>query len=221
MSLAMLMGRQSSQAFDVDSVVGIPDVPPIEELLRSLRQRNPEVLSADAAIEASSHHVRSVRSTLFPRIDVTGGYQITSNRNDAGFLLENRSNGWVTGVTFRYDLFRGNADAQAIERAGVERLRRQLERDELVADLSNRLLQVHARYQQGRQLLALERTSMEAAERNARIAMDRLRAGTLASIDARQSLLTVLDVAQRLTQTEYETHIAAIEALRLAGLVLR
>jgi len=100
-------------------------------------------------------------------------------------------------------------------------MRQQLTRDELLADLASRLAQVYTRYQQGLTLIGLEQQSLAAAERNAVVSMERLRAGTISSIDARQSVLSVLDVAQRLTQTEYETHIAAIEALRLAGLVLR
>jgi len=220
-SLVMLMGRDVASAIEVDTTWSLPTVPPLVELLAMLRTRNPEVTAADAAVEASSHHVRSVRSALLPRVDVTSGYQFTNNRNDAGFLLENRSNGWVAGLNFRYDLFRGFADAQAIERAQVERQRQQLTRDELAADLASRLAQVYTRYQQGQRLAVLEQQSLAAAERNALVAMERLRAGTISSMDARQSLLSVLDVAQRLAQTEYETHIAAVEALRLAGALLR
>lgn len=219
--LNQLLGRPADANYVVDTVHSGMPLPELVELQVLVRRRNPNVVAADKAVEATSHHVRSMRSALYPRVDATGGYQYTNNRNDAGFLLENRSMGWVVGLNFRYDLFRGFSDAVAIEQAEVDRRRAQLQREEIITDVEMRLSQAYRRYTDGVSLLALEQRTMQAAEKNATVALERLRAGTVSSIDARQTLLSVLDAGQRLATVEYESLLAAVEALRLAGVLLR
>lgn len=220
-ALSALLGRGPLQDIVVDTSMAVPAVPPYAELDADLMRRNPEVLAAERQSEAASSFIRSVDAALFPRLDATGGYQFTRNSNDAGFLLENRTNGWVVGLQLRYDIFNAFNDERASQRARLDKQRQELETQELVANLRSRLVQGYGRYEMGNALVALERTTLGAAATNARIAVERLRAGTITSVDARQAVLTVLESATRLTTAETETALAATEVLRLAGRIVR
>lgn len=215
--LNTLMGRRPTEVFDVDSMVRIPVLPALAELEADLARRNPDVLALERQIEAASSHVRATDAAFFPRIDATGGYQYTNNQNDAGFLLSNRSNGWSAGLTLRYDLFRGFEDQLASERARLDVQRLELAAVERRNDLLNRLVQSYQRYDQARRLLEIERASYAAAERNATVALERLRVGTITSLDVRQTLLSLVDIGARVARFEYEAVVAATEALRLSG----
>lgn len=220
-SLNVMIGRGTTDSTSADTTLRGITLPPLDTLRVDLMARNPELLSAMREAESASHHVRMVDAALYPRIAAQAAYQYTNNQNDAGFILSNRTNGWNVGLTLQYNLFNGLADDVASQRARLDAERARLSADELRTQLDERLVTAWRRYDRALRTVDLERTSYAAAERNARVAIEQLRVGTITSVEARQAEQTLLDVSARALQVEFDAYLAAIECLRLAGRLVR
>lgn len=220
-TLNRLMARKPMDPLDVDTTLDVPTLPSLDSLQTELERQNYDVLAAERQLEAASLHVREVDSRFFPQVAANLGYSYTNNKSDAGFLIENRQLGWNVGVNFSYNLFNGFTDKLDAEKARVDAERQRLMVQDIRADQLNRLAQTYRRYEQGKALMDVEQASLTAAQRNAGIAVDKLRLGLITSIEARQTLQTLLEIGARLAQVEFETRVAGIEALRLAGRLLR
>ena len=76
-------------------------------------------------------------------------------------------------------------------------------------------------YQATGELLEIQRSSYQAAERNAVVALEKLRVGSITPLEVRQTFLTLLEVGQQLARLEYQQRLAATEVLRIAGRLVR
>ncbi len=216
-ALNTLLARDPATAFDATADLAIPAMPTRDEIISSIDKTNPDVLAAEHAMAAASAHVREATSTFMPTIAAVGGYQFTRNTAEAGFLLENISNGWNVGLTFRWNLFNGLADQLERERRTVINERMRLDYDAIRNDLIGLADRTLRSYQAAGELLDIQRASYTAAERNARIALEKLRVGTITPLEVRQTFQTLLEVGENLARLEYDQRLAATEVLRIAG----
>jgi outer membrane protein TolC len=216
-ALNTLLARDPSTSFDATADIVIPPMPSRDEIITSIDKTNPDVLAAEHAMAAASAHVREATSTFMPTIAAVGGYQFTRNTAEAGFLLENISNGWNVGLTFRWNLFNGLADQLERERRTIINERMRLDHQAIRNDLVGLADRTLRSYQAAGELLDIQRASYTAAERNARIALEKLRVGTITPLEVRQTFQTLLEVGENLARLEYDQRLAATEVLRIAG----
>ncbi|MFN5875973.1 MAG: efflux RND transporter permease subunit, partial [Ignavibacteria bacterium] len=216
-ALRAAMAVADANSIVVDTVLSMPTLSPLEALLDSLSKRSPDIVSAELAVDAAKARERELTASFWPRVDLTGGYQYTNNTTEAGFILDNRTTGWNAGLTLRYNLFRGQADKAASELAQVETLRREILVGEALREQRSRLQQAYERYRQGTGMIAIELSSLEAAQRNAAAALVSYEEGLITDVEVRQAQQTVLDVAVRIAQIEFDVFVSAAEALRISG----
>ncbi len=220
-TLNRLLARPVDQAFDVDTVMSLPTIPPLDTLQRDVATMNPELIAAQRDMAAASFHVKEVDAAFYPRISAVGGYQYVNNQADAGFILQNRTNGWTAGLQLSMNLFNGLYDAAESEKARLDQERQQLQVRDVSLDLQTRLVQAYRRYEQGRAMLTIERESYAAAQRNATIAVEKLRLGSITSLEVRQTQQSLLEIGAQLARLQYEIAVAATEILRLSGRIVR
>lgn len=220
-TLNALLGRQPRQPLTVDTSLAIPSLPSLDSLERAASARNPDVLAAERDVEVAAAQVREADAAFMPRLALNAQYQYTNNSTDAGFILENRTNGWNVGVVGSWNLFNGFSDKYRSDVARVDVEVRRLAVSDIRLQTLARLNQAYTRYEQGIALQQIERASYQAAQRNAQVALEKLRLGTLRDIEVRQTQLTLFEIGERLARIEYETLVAATEAMRLSGALVR
>lgn len=220
-TLNTLLARPVETPFDVDTVVAIAPVPPLDSLQRDVLAMNPDIIAAQRSLAAASYHVQEVDAAFYPKLSAVGGYQYANSVNDAGFILNNRTNGWTAGLAFSMNLFNGLYDKAESEKARLDEQRQQLSVLSLQLDLGSRLAQAYRRYEQGKAILSIEQESYEAAKRNAAIAVEKLRLGSITSLEVRQTQQTLLEIGAQLARLQYEIGVAATEIMRLSGRIVR
>lgn len=220
-TLNSLLGRMPRQPLTVDTTLVIPTLPTLDSLERAAQARNPDVLAAERDVEVASAQVREADAAFMPRIALNAQYQYTNNSTDAGFILENKTNGWNVGAVGSWNLFNGFSDKYRSDVARVQLESQRLAVEDIKLQTLSRLNQAYTRYEQGIELQRIERASYDAAQRNANVALEKLRLGTLRDIEVRQTQLTLFEIGERLARIEYETLVAATEAMRLSGALVR
>jgi len=84
-----------------------------------------------------------------------------------------------------------------------------------------RIDRTYRSYQTMTELYRIYRESYDDALKNANVALQSLRVGTVSALQVRQALLSVLQTGEQLTQTTYQKQLAATELLRLTGTLIR
>ena len=220
-ALSVLIARDPADTFAVDAGLAMPQLDDPAVLEAAMLERNPELLAAEQQVQAARAEERQASASLWPRIDAVGGYGMTNNSTEAGFILENRTTGWNAGLQMRFNLFRGFADEQAQELARVETLRRRAEIDDLRSRMRGELASSIDRYRTGERLLVLERSTLAAARANTDVVLESYRQGLVSDLDVRQAQQSLVEITTRMAQLEFEVYSSAIEALRLSGRLVR
>ena len=219
--LNTLLGREPSTPFEIEDDIEIPTLPARDELYDEIDRANPDVIAARYAISAASAHVREATATFMPQIAVQGAYRLNRNTSDGGFFLENLSNGPSIGLTFQWNIFNGMADRYERERRLILEQRAVVNVAAIRNDLHGMADRTLPSYQETGELLEVQRSSYQAAERNANVGLEKLRVGSITPLEVRQTFLTLLEVGQQLARLEYQQRLAATEVLRLAGRLVR
>jgi outer membrane protein TolC len=219
--LNTLLGRDPATQFTVSDTMVMPELPPQPQAQSSIDRTNPDVLAAQHALAEASAHVAEVTATFLPRIAVQGAYQVTRNTSDAGFLLQNRSNGAYVGATLQWNLFNGLNDAYDRQLAKLDEERSRISIDAIRNDLRgqiDRAYRTHAALQEQRRI---QQASLAAAERNASVALEKLRIGSVTPLEVRQSLLSYLEAAEGVARLAYQDRLVHVEILRLQGALVQ
>ena len=219
--LNTLLGRDPAITFDVEDDLVIPKLPDRATLFDEINSANPDVIAARYSIAAASAHVREATATFLPEIAVQGAYRLNRNTSDGGFFLENLSNGPSVGVTFQWNIFNGLADRYERERRLILEQQAELNVDAIRNDLQGLADRTLRNYRATGELLEIQRASYAAAEKNANVALEKLRVGTITPLEVRQTFLTLLEVGQQLARLEYQQRLAATEVLWIAGRLVR
>lgn len=219
--LNTMLGRDPATSFTVSDSMTMPDLPQQLAVLADIDRTNPDVLAAQHALAEASAHVAEVTANFMPRIALQGAYQITRNTSDAGFLLQNRSNGAYFGATLQWNLFNGMNDVYDRQLARLDEERSRISIDAIRNDLRgqiDRAYRSHAALQEQR---SIQQASLVAAQRNAGVALEKLRIGTVTPLEVRQSLLSYLQAAEGEARLAYQDRLVHVEILRLQGALVR
>lgn len=215
--LLSVMNYPVQDTVNVPLIFDIPTVPPQAELLTVLAQQNPDVVAAVFREQVAEQQAREAGSLYWPRLIAQGGYQYTNNTAQAGFILENQTMGWNIGLALQYNIFNGFRDSRAHERALVAKEQQRLQTLDAINLATTQLVQAYRTLEQGKELLALEQTSYDAAQKNAQVALEQYTLGMNTDLEVRQTQQSVIEIGNRIARLQFETYTATVEVLRLSG----
>jgi len=79
----------------------------VDELLEKALSTNADYLLARNAVTDGELNMKLTKSTMMPRLDLTGGYNYSKTNFEGNFIESSRSLGWNAGLTFSFDIFDG------------------------------------------------------------------------------------------------------------------
>ena len=174
-ALATAAGLPVQTALELEP---LPEAPPValpytaEELLKAMREHRPDLIAAQAQVEAARGDVRAARALGRPTLELAA----TTSR---AYFLSDRptSDSYNVGLNLRIPLFHGFAERAARAQAQAELGRAEAVRDGLVQDASLALWQARADYNAAGETSASAQTAAESATQALEIARARYEAG--------------------------------------------
>lgn len=216
-----LLGRPVSTAFTVGD-----DIPPaaaltLADIRNTALSRNTALRTAELNRDMARLDLDAIRSLHYPSLSLNLGYTLSHSTSEAGLVLSNRSHGPTYGLTLGWTLFDGfNVQRQA-ENATMTIDIRALEIEQLRAAIESDIQTAYTNFEMNRNLLQLEEDNLAAARRNAEIAAERLRVGTITSIELREIQRDLLEAESRIITARYQTRLAETQLLMLSGRLLQ
>lgn len=220
-NLNELLGRNVNEDFNVEDTIIIKKDFSFDDLLQTALERNSELLIARQNKTLADVNLRLARSDWFPTFNLTAGYSYTKLEAEAGFLKSNLSNGFNYGVTASWNLFDGLNTSRAIQNADINIEINKTALNQTEENVKANLFASFKSYKNSLILVELEIENLESVKENVDIALERLRLGTLTSLEFRETQKRLLESQSRLLQAQYEAKLTETDLLKISGLLVK
>ncbi|HSP89116.1 MAG TPA: TolC family protein [Ignavibacteriaceae bacterium] len=189
----------------------------LEDLFLTAKEKNSRLRIAEENKTVSDLEISLARSEIFPRISLDAGYDFSKSQSETGLLHINRNHGFNYGITASLNIFNGLTTRQNIENAEINFKNSELLYNEVVQLVEADLYNSYNRYENSRQIVALEKENLAAAEENLDIALERLRLGNITPLEFRETQIDFFNAKSRLVAAQFEAKSAETQLLRLSG----
>lgn len=218
-----MMGTDNveQQFMAADTTISFNPMLSKSELFDNMMKVNAVLLLTEKNKLLGELDLKTLQSRNYPYLRLNGGYGFTHFDYNKGSLSKQRNWGPSVGVTLGFDIFDGFNRSREQKNARIRISSRELlvERQKLMlqSDFANMWLA----YQNNILLTNLEKESLENAQINYEIAMDRYKLGDLSGILLREAQVGLLQAEQRLLTAQYNTKLYEISLLQISGKIVR
>ena len=188
-----------------------------QQLLDSALQQNTVLLLVGKNKTLSELELKNLQSRNYPYLRLNAGYGFTHYNYNSGTLDRQRNWGPTAGLTLGYTLFDGFNRSREQKNAKITVQNRELEVAQSKLALQSDFASMWMAYQNNMELTNLEIESLENAELNYEIAMERYKIGDLSGLELREAQNSLLEAEQRLLTAQYNTKLYEISLLQISG----
>lgn len=216
-ALNVLLARPDSLSFDVEDSIPLAPPPPFEGLRKAALEGSPAIRQAGLTRALASAGLREYTGGLFPQVGVTAGYNYGLNEAEYGLVRSNEALGWNYGINVRLNIFDGFRLPDDYRIARRELAKADLLVEDARSRVESSLSEADGAYRASLEILELETANLALARENVGIGMERLRLGTIASLELRAAQEQYVAAETRLVSARFQSKRAETELMRLAG----
>lgn len=193
----------------------------IEEIMVNAAGRNKMLELANKNITLANLTIDQWKSNKYPTLEINGGYNFNRLNAEIGLLKFNQNAGFSFGLTGRWNLFNGFNNKREIQVAKLNLDSQKLQKEQIWSDLRSSIQTYYNIYENANKMIAQEEKSIIIAQRNLDITSEKMRIGTITSIELRQAQVNLIDTEFRKIMAENDSRLAMLELLRLSGGLLQ
>ncbi len=187
------------------------------QLFADMMEYNTSLMLVEKNKVLSELDLKILQSRNYPYLALNGGYGFSHFNYNKSTWDRQRSWGPNIGITLGYNIFDGFNKSREQKNAQITIDNRQLEIERHKLALQSDFSIMWMAYQNNILLTNLERESLENAQINYEIAMDRYKLGDLSGILLREAQVSLLEAEQRLLTAQYRTKLYEISLLQISG----
>lgn len=209
------------------SIVFNPDLS-YAELLESTLDLNTglQIAKKNQVISELDHKI--IASRAYPYLNLSSSYNYSYRGLGSGTISDygevqlnnQQTRGMNYGLTLGMDIFDGYNRKREKANALIEVENRILRFQEIEQEIKADLLTVFYAYENNLRLVEMEEENLNVARENLEIALERYRLGALSGIELREVQKSLLDAEERLISIKYQTKLAEISLLQIAGKIM-
>lgn len=208
--LNQLLVRDLQTDFTVADTIIVDDKISLVETLNSAASQNPTILAAEINKRLAEINFKQVRSTRYPQIGVTTGYNFSNSRSPSGFAQMQNAQGLNYGLTATVNLFDGFNQNRLEKNAKIQIENSALAFERAKLNVQTQINTLYTTYQSGLELTRLGRINVEVARRNLEITLDKYRLGNITTLEVRQAEENHVNAQVNYFAAQYQSKIAEI-----------
>lgn len=214
-----IMARNPEFDFEVSTS---KDIEPFSftDIYTQVENRNKMLQMADKNIQISQLNIKQWEANKYPVIDLNGGYNFSRLNAEIGILKFNQNAGVSGGLTARWNIFNGWNNKREIQIAKLNVETGKLAKEQLNLTLKSDVLSIFNTYTYANRMIGQEEQNINIAQQNLDITSEKMRVGTINSLELRQAQLNLIDANFRKISAMFESKMAALELMRLSGALL-
>jgi len=215
-NINFLMGNNIEASFTLDTFK-VDEVKELEKLREDARNNNSSILRAVSNKQISEYDKKLVLSTFFPRISLTGGYTISGQEADAGFILLNQSNGVSGTLSFNWNLYNGKQDEINRQNAELAIKMNEITEEQLRQQIDLNILNNYDTYTRRLEILKFEKENLATAQLNFERTQELFNTGLATSLELRQAQINLNASEIKIIEAELDTIQSLIDLKILSG----
>ncbi len=219
-SLYNAMGLDPGGELELEDVLSSPiAIPGLEQAMDEASKNRPEILKADADIQAARFRVRAEEANYFPTLSAHGSYNWANGSTSMGTFKIDVQDSWNTGVLLSLPLFEGGttqgkvgearADLRALEAQG------QAFRRSVLIELN----QAYADIESAAARISVMESLLKKADESLELAQGRYAAGVGTYIEITDAQVASVNAETDHVQALYDYQLAAARFFKAMGRV--
>ena len=219
--LNLLLGRNITINFTVDTNISFDLVFEYQNLLEKAKNHNIEMLKVSKSIELSNFDIKINKSNLYPSLNFSSSYGFNKSDNDATFMFADQlSKGLNAGISLNWNLFDGGNTKTRIQNAKIVADNLQVQKDQILNELERNVANSLEIYNNALFILKAEAKNVKTNKRNFSRTEEQFKLGQITSIEFRQAQVNLLNAQSNLNLAKYDAKNAELKLLQLTGELL-
>lgn len=219
--LNLLLGRNVSTDFTIDTNVSFNLVVELQALLEKAKEHNIEMQKVNKSIELGNFEIQINKSNLYPSLSFNSSYGFNKSDNDDTFnYSEQLSKGIHAGISLNWNIFDGGNTKTRLQNSKIYADNLQVQKEQILNDLERNVSNALEIYTNSLFILKSEEKNVETNKRNFSRTEEQFKLGQITSIEFRQAQINLLNAQSNLNQSKYEAKNAELKILQLTGELL-
>ena len=223
--LNVILGRNISLDFEVDTAVTYTIDLTYENLLNSAKTNNAILLQAEKNVELSNYDLKINNSFWMPNIGINGAYgwnnlNVDTDTGNAFSLASQTSTGLNAGVNLSWNVFDGGATKTRVQNAKIAIDNSNIQKEQIEQDLERNVANAWETYQNSLFILQAEQKNVDTNKRNFSRSEEQFKLGQIISVEFRLAQVNLLNAVNNYNRAKYTAKIAELRLLQLGGMVL-
>jgi len=216
-NLNLLLAQPPETAFYVDDSMTISDQYKKEDLVKTVVNRNYSLLFIEKNIHVAGYSVQEYQSLRYPRLGINAGYDFIKNENKAGFSLFNQTSGLSAGVGLTWNIFDGFNTNRQIKNTKLVYTSAVQQYEYAKNSLNVILLNAWRKFENAKEILALEEENIMLAKENMDIALERFKLGASTIIELKEAQNSYEESSVQVITARYNARLAEVQLMKLNG----
>lgn len=205
-----------------DSVIVIDDKISIDQslVLESIKNAlptNPQYIAAATQISINQLIEKETAALRTPTLRATTGFNISSNKSAAGFILLNQSYGPFVGINLSVPIYNGSVFKRQSQVAAINTRSAKLQQETVALNLETSAVKTFNAYSNALSQLQTEKDNYALSGQLLDLVMQKFELAQATIIDVRQAQQSFENAGYRLVNLQYTAKIAEIELNRLVS----
>jgi outer membrane protein TolC len=183
--------------------------------VRSRLSTNPQVIAAQQQVRINEIVEREIAAVRYPSIRASTGYNLTSAKSGAGFILLNQSYGPFVGVNLSVPIYNGSISKKQQQIAEINTRSSKTVYDNLLLDYETGAVRTYQAYTNSLSQLKMESENFTLSQQLLDLISKKFELGQATIIDVKQAQQSFENASYRLINLTYTAKIAEVELKRL------
>ncbi len=217
-NLNLLLGRDVSTDFAVDTTLNYANHLTLETLLTNSKENNVILLQQESALKNTLYDVKSIGANAIPKLSVNGTYGWNQNRLGAlSFIDQANSVGTNLGATLSWNIYDGGSTRVRKQNSKIAVTNQTINLEKEKLNIERNLNNAWTAYQTALFVKDAQEKNLQTAQTNFDRSQDQYKLGQITNIDFRQAQLNLLNAQLALNQAKYFAKNAELFLLQISG----
>jgi outer membrane protein len=185
--------------------------------VRKYLSENPLVVAQQQQIHINELVEKEAKAAMYPTLRASTGFNLSSQKSAAGFILLNQSYGPFIGLNLAVPIYVGSTLRKQQQVAGINTRSAKAVYENLLLDYETGALKTYQAYSSIIEQLILERESFKLSQQLLDLITQKFELGNATIIDVKQAQQSYETASYRLINMSYTAKVAEIELNRLAS----
>lgn len=217
-NLNVLMGRNVTEIFSIDTTVNYEVLYTMDTLMLRAKEENIRLLSTQKALELSEFDIKLFQTNRIPTIGLSGSYAWSSTHyNEKNEMEMQTLLGPQAELSLTWNIFDGGRTKTGVQNARIAAETSSVQQEQTNKQVERDVINAYTTYKNSLFVRQAEKANLTTNQRNFDRSAEQYQLGQLTSVEFRQAQLNLLNAQTRFNQAKYQAKVYELALFKLAG----